>query len=232
MTAATAAPHLLQARDLGKGYPRPTGAIRVLQHVDLDINPGDFVIVEGRSGSGKTTLLNLLSGLDRPSSGTVSLLGRDLAATTDDELSRIRCRHLGVVFQNFGLLPMLSAAENIEVPLRIAGTNPDERRDRVTEALTHVGLTKHRSQRPTELSGGQQQRVGIARAIINHPDLLLADEPTAQLDSSTADEIVMLISRLVHTRRMAAIITTHQAALFQHANTTQFRLHDGILTRM
>ena len=225
----TAAP-LLEVRDLSKHYTRPSGPVPVLSGVSLDVAAGDFVIVEGRSGSGKTTLLNLLSGLDRPSAGTVTLSGRDLTAATDDELSRIRRAQLGIVFQNFGLLPMLSAAENVEVPLRIAGTDPDERRDRVADALQLVGLTKHHRQRPAELSGGQQQRVGIARAIVHRPDLLLADEPTAQLDTATAGEIVALLGDLVATRGMAVVVTTHQASLFRPTSAAAFRIHDAILT--
>lgn len=225
----TAAPQLLEVRALRKSYARPSGALHVLSDVTLDVGPGDFVVVEGRSGSGKSTLLNLLSGLDRPSSGSVTLWGRDLAAATDDELSRIRCTQLGIIFQNFGLLPMLSAAENIEVPLRIAGTDPDERRNRVADALKLVGLTKQKRQRPAELSGGQQQRVGIARAIVHRPDLLLADEPTAQLDTGTAGEIIALLGDLVDTRGMAVVVTTHQASTFRRPGAREMRLADGTL---
>ena len=225
----TAVAQLLEIRELSKSYARPSGAVRVLSDVSLDVAAGDFVVVEGRSGSGKTTLLNLLSGLDRPSGGSVTLSGRDLATVTDDELSRIRSAQLGIVFQNFGLLPMLSAAENIEVPLRIAGIDPDERRGRVADALELVGLSRHQRQRPAELSGGQQQRVGIARAIVHRPDLLLADEPTAQLDTATADEIVALLGDLVDTRSMAVVVTTHQSATFRRPGARELRLADGKL---
>lgn len=225
----TAAAQLLEVRALRKSYARPSGALHVLSDVTLDVGPGDFVVVEGRSGSGKSTLLNLLSGLDRPSSGSVTLWGRDLAAATDDELSRIRCTQLGIIFQNFGLLPMLSAAENIEIPLRIAGTDPDERRNRVADALELVGLIKQKRQRPAELSGGQQQRVGIARAIVHRPGLLLADEPTAQLDTGTAGEIIALLGDLVDTRGMAVVLTTHQASTVRRPGAREMRLGEGTL---
>jgi len=223
----TTAPHLLEVRNLTKSHAGPRGTVSVLDDVSFQVDPGDFVVVEGRSGSGKTTLLDLLGGLDHPSSGSVTVRGYDLATADDRELSRIRGQHLGIVFQNFGLLPMLSAAENIEVPLRIAGTDPDERRDRVADALELVGLTKHRRQRPAELSGGQQQRVGIARAIVNRPDLLLADEPTAQLDSATGADIVALIGDLVDTRNMAVVVTTHRSAAFRRPGAREYRLSHG-----
>lgn len=223
----TTAPHLLEVRNLTKSHAGPHGTVSVLDDVSFQVDPGDFVVVEGRSGSGKTTLLDLLGGLDHPNSGSVTVRGHDLATADDSELSRIRGQHLGIVFQKFGLLPMLSAAENIEVPLRIAGTDPDERRDRVADALELVGLTKHRRQRPAELSGGQQQRVGIARAIVNRPDLLLADEPTAQLDSATGADIVALIGDLVATRNMAVVVTTHRSAAFRRPGAREYRLGHG-----
>ena len=217
---------VLSAQEVSKAYPHRSGDRYGCRDVILDVRPGEFVVLRGRSGAGKTTLLNLLGGLDRPTSGRVTLLGADLATLPDVELSRLRQERLGFVFQSFGLLSVLSAAENVEVPLRIARVRPAERTQRVTEALELVGLTRFARQRPGELSGGQQQRVGIARALVNRPQLLLADEPTAQLDSAMAAGIVDLLAALVADRGMAAVVSTHQAGVLRRA-TRLLEISDG-----
>jgi putative ABC transport system ATP-binding protein len=182
--------------------------------------------VRGPSGSGKTTLLNLLGGLDNPTSGTVWVGGVDLTAMSEDELVSLRRHRLGYVFQSFGLIPVLSAAENVEVPLRIQGMEPRAREARVTEMLELVGLGNHAAQRPYELSGGQQQRVGIARALAAGPQILLADEPTGQLDSGTAATVMDLIGELVHSQGVAAIVATHDPLLIDRADRV-IELHDS-----
>jgi putative ABC transport system ATP-binding protein len=212
------------SRTFGSG---PT-AVHALVDASLAVNAGELVILRGPSGSGKTTLLNLLGGLDTPTSGTVQLGEKELTTATADELTELRRRELGYVFQSFALLPVLSAAENIEVPLRILDTPTAERDARVRELLTLVGLENHANQRPYELSGGQQQRVGIARALANNPRLLIADEPTGQLDSGTAATMMSLISRLVHEQGVAALVSTHDPRMADHADRI-LEIHDGRL---
>jgi putative ABC transport system ATP-binding protein len=194
--------------------------------VSLHVDAGELLVVRGPSGSGKTTLLNLLGGLDNPTSGNVWVGGVDLTAMSEDELVSLRRHRLGYVFQSFGLIPVLSAAENVEVPLRIQGMDPREREARVTEMLELVGLGDHAAQRPYELSGGQQQRVGIARALAAGPQILLADEPTGQLDSGTAATVMDLIGELVHSQGVAAIVATHDPLLIDRADRV-IELHDG-----
>jgi len=196
-------------RTFGSG---PT-ATHALQGLTLTADPGEVVAARGRSGSGKTSLLNIIGGLDRPDSGTVLVDGAEVTAMSDDELLAMRRSTVAYVFQSFGLVPILTAHENVGIPLRLRGIDPSERESRVTEALEHVGLAAHAGQRPTELSGGQQQRVGLARAIAARPGLLLADEPTGQLDSETSREIMSLIVRLAKEATMTTIITTHDPAL-------------------
>ncbi|MDQ2844950.1 MAG: ABC transporter ATP-binding protein [Actinomycetota bacterium] len=196
-------------------------------HIDLSVRPGELVVLAGPSGAGKTTLLNLLAGLDRPTSGQVMLAGQNYAQSSDRQLSQLRREYIGYVFQSFGLLPMLSARENVEVPLRLLRMPAAERDARVDEVLAEVGLTGHGEQRPYELSGGQQQRVSLARALVARPRLLLADEPTAQLDSATAGTILELIQHLVHRLGVAAVVTTHDESLMALADRVVL-LHDGI----
>jgi ABC-type lipoprotein export system ATPase subunit len=171
--------------------------VPALRGLNLQIEPGHFIALKGRSGSGKTTLLNCLSGLDRPTSGTARVLGYDLVELNDRELTRWRREQLGFVFQSFGLLPTLSAYENVELMLRIKGVSAKERHDRSMYCLELVGLKKWVNHRPYELSGGQQQRVAIARSLANQPNLILADEPTGELDSETAREILGLFQQIV-----------------------------------
>ncbi|MCU1413207.1 MAG: transporter ATP-binding protein [Microbacteriaceae bacterium] len=224
MTTAPA----LRGEGLRRDYGRPDALVHAVADVDLELNPGELVVLRGPSGSGKTTLLNLLGGLDRPTAGRVWLGAQEISAADEDELARLRGHRLGFVFQSFALLPMLTAAENIEVPLRAVGADPDARVARVSELLGLVGLDGHENQRPDELSGGQQQRVGIARALANRPDVLIADEPTGQLDSRTAVAMMELIGGLVHQQGAAAIVSTHDPLIAAFADRT-LELHDGRL---
>ncbi len=219
---------ILSARGLSRDYGRAGAEVHAVVDVDLDVAPGELVLLRGPSGSGKTTLLNLLGGLDRPTSGQVRIADLELSTADDDALAELRSTRLGFVFQSFALLPMLTAAENIEVPLRVVKTDPAARTERVRELLELVGLAGHANQRPDELSGGQQQRVGIARALANRPDVLIADEPTGQLDSRTAIAMMQLIAELVHQQGAAAIVSTHDPQLTAFADRG-LELHDGRL---
>ncbi|QNO38298.1 ABC transporter ATP-binding protein [Protaetiibacter sp. SSC-01] len=219
---------VLRAEGLTRVFTTPAGEVRAVDGAGLEISAGELVVLQGRSGAGKTTLLTMLGGLDRPTAGRVELDGRDLAALDEGELRELRSTRVASVFQTFGLLPVLSAAENVEVPLRIRRVPRAERDRRVAEALAAVDLADHAAQRPGELSGGQQQRVGIARAIVAEPALLLADEPTGQLDSETGAAIMDLIVRLVADTGMAALVATHDASLAERADRV-LRIHDGRL---
>ncbi|GAB2701445.1 putative ABC transport system ATP-binding protein [Microbacterium marinum] len=223
MTAA------LRGEGLSRTFSTPAGEVHACIDVDIHAGPGELVVLRGPSGAGKTTLLNMLGGLDRPSSGRVFIGDVDAAALSEDALAALRRERLGFVFQSFGLISVLSAAENVELPLRIAGVAAAERDERVAEALRLVGLEPHAEQRPTELSGGQQQRVGIARAIAGDPQVLLADEPTGQLDSRTAASVMDLLGALVHERGLAAIVSTHDPLLVQRADRV-VELHGGRVT--
>jgi len=191
------------------------------------VHPGELLVVRGPSGSGKTTLLNILGGLDRPTTGSVHLAGdRELSAMPEKDVLAARRTEIGYVFQSFGLVPVLSAAENVEVPLRLQGVDARERAERVGRALALVGLDGHAAQRPYEMSGGQQQRVGIARALVAEPAILVADEPTGQLDSGTAATVMDLLRDVVHERNVAAVVSTHDPILMQRADRV-VELHDG-----
>jgi putative ABC transport system ATP-binding protein len=209
-------------------FATPAGEVRAVDGATLEVAAGELVVLQGRSGAGKTTLLTMLGGLDRPTAGRVELDGRSLETLDEQELREVRSTRVASVFQTFGLLPVLSAAENVEVPLRILRVPRAERERRVAEALAAVDLSDHAAQRPGELSGGQQQRVGIARAIVIRPALLLADEPTGQLDSETGAAIMDLIARLVADTGMAALVATHDPALAERADRV-LRIHDGRL---
>jgi len=219
---------VLRAEGVTRVFKTPAGDVTAVNGVDLEVGSGELVVIRGRSGSGKTTLLTMLGGLDRPTSGRVELDGRDLAKYGGD-LAGVLGARIASVFQSFGLIGVLSAAENVEVPLRIRRVAPAEREKRVAAALAAVGLTGHAAQRPGELSGGQQQRVGLARALVSDPGILLADEPTGQLDSETGGTIMNLIAGFVHQRGMAAIVATHDPAMIARADRV-LDLHDGKLT--
>ena len=205
----------LRAAGLSRTYPR---GVVALADVTLSVEAGELLVVRGPSGSGKTTLLNCLGGLDTPTAGQVWLGEDELTAMTEAERLEARRTRLGFVFQAFALVPALSAAENVEVPLRIQRMDAAERDTLVRKQLEAVGLAAHAEQRPLELSGGQQQRVGIARALVTRPGVLLADEPTGQLDSRTGAGIMDLIHDLVHSKGVAAIVTTHDPLLISRAD--------------
>jgi putative ABC transport system ATP-binding protein len=219
---------VLYAERLTRVFGSGATAVRALSDVSLELEPGELVIVRGPSGSGKTTLLNLLGGLDAPTSGRVWLDGKEFTGAGEAQLVEARRRRLGFVFQSFALLPMLSAAENIELPLRLIDTPKVDRVERVRVLLDAVGLGAHRNQRPAELSGGQQQRVGLARALANRPSVLIADEPTGQLDSMTAASMVGLIAGLVRDYGVAAIMSTHDPKMAASADRV-IELRDGVL---
>jgi putative ABC transport system ATP-binding protein len=219
---------VLRAVGVTRVFPSPAGDVEAVKGVDLDVAPGELVVIRGRSGSGKTTLLTMLGGLDQPTTGRVELDGVDLASLGADVAEVLGVR-IASVFQSFGLIGVLSAAENVEVPLRIRRVPAAERQERVARALEAVGLSAHANQRPAELSGGQQQRVGLARALVGDPGVLLADEPTGQLDSETGATIMNLIAGFVHQRGMAAIVATHDPAMMARADRV-VELHDGRLT--
>ena len=218
----------LRAVEVTRTYGSGLTEVHACRSVSLEVAAGELLVVKGPSGSGKTTLLNLVGGLDRPTSGQVFLDNAELSAMTENQLVYIRRRRIGYVFQSFGLVPILSAAENIEVPLRLLGTRPDVRGERVAELLAMVGLNGHAEQRPYELSGGQQQRVAIARALASEPDVLIADEPTGQLDLQTGRAVMDLIRDLVHERGMTAVVATHDPVLMDRADRV-LELRDGRL---
>jgi ABC-type lipoprotein export system ATPase subunit len=201
--------YVVSTDDLWRVYKVGSREVPALRGVDLRIPSRKFVAVKGRSGSGKTTLLNCIGGLDRPTSGVVRVFGRDLADMNDEKITRWRREEVGFVFQTFGLLPTLSAYENVELMLRIKGAKARERRERTMSCLDLVGLGNWARHRPYELSGGQQQRVAIARALANSPKLILADEPTGELDSTTAREILGLFRRVVDEEHVSFLMVSH-----------------------
>lgn len=221
---------VLRAEGLSRAYGSGATEVHALVGADLEVRAGELVILRGPSGSGKTTLLNLLGGLDRPTAGRVWIGERELTQAGEDELTELRRGEIGYIFQSFALLPMLSAAENVDLPMRIAGIPGEERAARVAELLAVVGLTGHENQRPGELSGGQQQRLGIARALANEPRLLIADEPTGQLDSRNAEAMMSLLADLVHRRGVAAIVSTHDPRMAVHADRI-LEIDDGRVRR-
>ena len=216
------------ARELVRTYRTGATEVPALRGISLEVPSGQLLCVQGRSGSGKTTLLNLLGGLDRPDSGTVEVAGRDVTAMPERELLGLLRHTVGFVFQSFGLLPILSAAENVGVPLRLVGTDPAEREERVRLLLDLVGLGEHTAQRPYELSGGQQQRVAIARALANRPEVLIADEPTGQLDSHTGRSVMELLRSVVDGEGVTAVVATHDPVLLGLADRV-VELRDGQL---
>jgi putative ABC transport system ATP-binding protein len=230
-TSADAVHHdrwLVEAVGLGRTYPSPGGDVEAVRGVELRVGRGELIAIRGRSGSGKTTLLNLLGGLDRPTAGWVAIDGRRLDELDDDALAGLRRGVVSYIFQSFGLLPILSAAENVSIPLRMAATDPAERDQEVDRLLGLVGLTARARHRPAELSGGEQQRVAIARALASKPHLLLADEPSGQLDSATGRSIMGLIRDTVRVAGVTAVVATHDVALIDVADRV-LELRDGRL---
>jgi len=209
---------LVDVDDVSRDFPSGHGVVHALRQVDLRVPVGRFLAVSGRSGAGKTTLLNVIGGLDRPSTGRVLVDGEDVTALDEAGHVRLRREKVAYIFQSFGLISILSAAENVELPLRLRGTDPDERRDRVEEALELVGLAERARHRPYELSGGEQQRVAIARALVTRPKLLLADEPTGQLDAATGRSIMELLRSVVENEGVTAIIASHDPLLLEMAH--------------
>ncbi len=204
---------VLTALDVSRVFGSGATAVTALSAISLTVEQGEFLAVTGRSGSGKTTLLNLLSGLDRPSTGTVLFHGDDLAEMREADLVEMRRHKIGFVFQSFGLMPLLSAQENVELPLHIGGMSWRERRQRAHEALRAVGLGTRARHRPFELSGGEQQRVSIARALVAGPEVVFADEPTGELDTATARSIAETLGEVAASRRATVIVATHDLDL-------------------
>jgi putative ABC transport system ATP-binding protein len=229
----TATP-ILEARSAVKEYPLAGGApgadgrhgVAALRGVDLSIAPGEFVAIVGPSGCGKSTLLNLLAGIDDPTAGEVRLLGQDLHALDERSRSRLRLEEIGFVFQRFHLLAVLSAMENVELPMAEAGVSRAERRARARELLDYVGLGARTRHRPPQLSGGEQQRVAIARALANRPAVVLADEPTGELDQRTGEEIIRLFERLNREQGTTLVVVTHDRSVAARAHRT-VEMRDG-----
>ena len=207
---------LVRARDVRRDYPLEREAVHALRGVSLDIETGDYLAIVGPSGCGKSSLLNLLGAIDAPTSGTVEIEGRNVGTLGDREVTEFRLRHIGFVFQRFYLLPILTARENVELPMAEAGLSAAERRERATELLQYVDLGERTRHRPAQLSGGEQQRVAIARALANRPSLLLADEPTGELDARTGQEIISLFGRL-NADGTTVVVVTHDESLSRAA---------------
>ncbi|MGA5095843.1 ABC transporter ATP-binding protein [Streptomyces lavendulocolor] len=222
-------PPMVRVEDVHRSYGTGAAAVHALRGVSFEIPHGELVALKGRSGSGKTTLLNLVGGLDTPDRGRITIDGTDLAGLGETGLLELRRDRIGFVFQGFGLLPILTAAENVGVPLRLRKADPREREERVALLLALVGLADHAAQRPGELSGGQQQRVAIARALANEPALLIADEPTGQLDAETGLAVMELLRAVVRSEGVTALVATHDAQLLGLADRV-LELGDGTLT--
>ena len=219
---------VVSARDLTRRYGEGDTAVDALRGVSLDVRKGELAAVMGPSGSGKSTLMHILAGLDRPTSGEVAIAGTSLSNLNDNELTKLRRKHIGFVFQFFNLLPMLDAEENVLLPLSIAGEKPDK--EWIDQLLDQVGLTPRRSHRPSELSGGQQQRVAIGRALVNKPSIIFADEPTGNLDSKTSGEILELLERSVRELNQTIVMVTHESRAAAIADRVLF-LDDGVIVR-
>src|SRR3954447_2006013 len=217
---------MVETRDVSRDYATPGGVVHAVRDVSIRVGRGQLVALRGRSGSGKTTFLSMVGALDRPTRGSISVDGLTVSELPEAELVEFRRRKLGFIFQAFGLLPVLSAAENVEVPLRLIKADPRQRDRRVRELLDLVGLGPRMNHRPHELSGGEQQRVAIARALANRPHLLLADEPTGQLDSHTGRDIMAVLQQLVRSEGLTAIVATHDTTLIDLADRV-IELKDG-----
>jgi putative ABC transport system ATP-binding protein len=223
---AVVATNMVAVEEVTRTFGSGRTASAALRGVSFTVPAGQLVALRGRSGSGKTTLLNIVGGLDRPDGGRVLVADRDVTAMSDHDRMELRRNSVAFIFQSFGLIPILSAAENVGIPLRIAGMAPKEREERVRLMLDIVGLGEHARQRPGELSGGQQQRVAIARALAGRPQVLLADEPTGQLDSETAKQIMRLLRTVVQSENVTALVATHDPNLISIADDV-LELEDG-----
>jgi putative ABC transport system ATP-binding protein len=222
------AEELVRVDGVSRDFRNGDQVVHAVRDVSFSAGRGELVAIRGRSGAGKTTLLNLIGGLDRPTAGRIHVAGHEVTAAAERQLLALRRTTIGFVFQSFGLIPILSAAENVGVPLRLAKVPAAEREQRVAVLLELVGLGAHAAQRPYELSGGQQQRVAIARALAHDPSLLIADEPTGQLDSETGRAVMDLLRALVHARGMTALVATHDPAMIELADRV-LALRDGRL---
>ena len=217
---------IIETIEVGRKYELGSEEVVAVKDVNLEVYSGQFIAIVGRSGSGKTTLLNLIAGLDQATSGQVLFEGKDLAEMNEKELTQIRRNKIGFVFQSFGLLPLLSAYENVELPLRISGIKAGEREERAKAGLEMVGLTSRANHRPYELSGGEQQRVAIARAVVSRPPLIIADEPTGELDSNNARSIFALFREMVEEQGISVVAATHDSTLLAMADSVK-EMKDG-----
>jgi putative ABC transport system ATP-binding protein len=222
---------LLTIRDVHKTYKLDRVDVPALRDINLDIRARCFTVLSGQSGSGKTTLLNLIGGLDAPDRGEIVLAGHSMGTLSDDECSDFRLRHIGFIFQNFNLLPVLTAYENVEYPLRLSGVTSAARRRRVQDLLEAVGLTQHALHLPGQLSGGQRQRVAIARALASAPQLVLADEPTANLDSQTGDAIIALMRSMQREFQASFVFSSHDPKILAEADDAVW-LRDGQIVKV
>jgi putative ABC transport system ATP-binding protein len=226
--AAGAEPAAVRVTELTRTFGTGPAAVRALRGVSLSVRPGEMLAVCGRSGSGKTTLLHVIAGLDRATSGQVWVAGQEVTAMSRDELLRLRREKVALVFQSYALLPTLSAAENVGIPMRLARVDPGRREERTRALLDMVGLADRAGQRPLELSGGEQQRVAIARALAGNAQVLLADEPTGQLDSQTGHQVMALLRGITHDQGITTIVATHDRTLISAADRV-LTLQDGLL---
>jgi putative ABC transport system ATP-binding protein len=229
VTQVSSVTSAVRTENVTRHYPMGESLIRAVDGVSVSIEPGEFVALLGQSGSGKSTLLNLIAGLDRPTSGSVVVHGRDLAKLSSEELAKYRRNDVGMVFQSFHLIPSMTITENVELPMRFAEVERAERSQRSRESLERVGLGKRLDHRPSQLSGGEQQRVSLARALANRPSLLMADEPTGNLDSRTGEDILNLIRDLSLSMGMTVVMVTHERALAERFAQRFIFLADGKL---
>jgi putative ABC transport system ATP-binding protein len=218
---------LLETREVSKHYRMGENVVVALDRASVSVGEGEFVALQGTSGSGKSTLLNLLGGLDQPTDGEVVFEGRSLAPLTKKEMARYRRRSVGMIFQNFNLITSMTAAENVELALAFGGLTGRDRERRARELLTRVGLAERADHRPTELSGGEQQRVAVARALANRPRVLLADEPTGNLDSTRAAELLALLREMVERDRLTVLLVTHDRELAARFADRTIQMKDG-----
>ena len=221
----------LQAQQLWKLYQAGESTVEAVRGVDVSIEPGEMVAVMGPSGCGKTTLLNILSGIDEPTSGMVLVNGQPLYGISDNARTDLRGEHFGLIFQDFNLLPVLSAVENVELPLLLNGRSPQAARDQAMEALERVGLADRSGHRPAELSGGQQQRVAVARAIVHRPSIILCDEPTGNLDNTTSEDVMSLLSQMNEEQGTTFLIVPHAQSIASRCQRTITMNDGGVLAQ-